>query len=60
MGLSTKNKPSTNEENQQLSKDTKILISDLKTVNSSDNLEFFSLHLAKLGTALEINGTQSL
>jgi transposase len=60
MGLSTKNKPSTNEENQQHPKDTKILISDLKTANSTDNLEFFSLHLAKLGTNLEIHGQSSL
>ncbi|HLP90459.1 MAG TPA: helix-turn-helix domain-containing protein [Nostocaceae cyanobacterium] len=60
MGLSTKTKAHKNQENNQQSADRKILISDLKTVNSTDNLEFFPLNLTKLGTALEIHGTQSI
>jgi transposase len=61
MGLSTKPKPITTQENTiEKVKAAKIFIGDLKSANTPDNTEFLPINFAKLGTDSGIHGAKSI
>ena len=61
LGLSTRQKPSNNQENHhKSSQEARIAINDLINVTKSDNSEFISINFTKLSKDSDIYGAQSI